>query len=86
MSVGGVRRTFGNVALRINSELSWPARSGRPFPGGLPCFWSEATTELAPHLPESAWVTRAARQDDPAGGGGEGVEPGCNVAGYPFEF
>lgn len=44
--VGGVRTTFGNVALRIDSKLSWAARSGRPFPEGLPCLWGEATTKL----------------------------------------
>lgn len=44
--VGGVRTTFGNVAPRIDSKLSWAARSGRPFPEGLPCLWGEATTKL----------------------------------------
>lgn len=78
MYVGGVRRTLGNVALRVNPELSclggevWAPVSGRL----TPCFWSEAAPELAPHLPESAWVTRAglgtfaARRDNPGGGGG----------------
>lgn len=45
-NVGGVRTTFGNVALRIDSKLSWAARSGRPFPEGLPCLWGEATIKL----------------------------------------
>lgn len=34
------------VALRIDSELSWAARSGLPFPEGLPCLWGEAITKL----------------------------------------
>lgn len=44
--VGGVRRTVGNGALRIESKLPWAARSGRPFREGLPCLWGEATTKL----------------------------------------
>lgn len=75
--VGGVRTTFGNVALRIDSELPWAATSGLPFPEGLPCLWGEATTKLkaGPTPPEVrlgdpgwerlllAWTTPGARHD-----------------------
>lgn len=67
MYVGGARTTFGNVTLRIESKLSWAARAGRPFPEGLPCLCIEASTKLAPHLPESAWMTRAGNVLSPPG-------------------
>lgn len=68
---------FGNVALRIDSELSWAARSGLSFPEGLPCLWGEATTKLnAGSTPPGgclgdpgwerllfAWTTPGARRD-----------------------
>lgn len=86
MYVGGARTTFGNVALRVESELSWAARSGRPFPEGLPCLCREATTKLAPHtspgvlLADPSWERSQPARTTP----GEGRD--AVFLGVPFEF
>lgn len=79
--VGGVRRTFGNGALRIESKLPWAARSGRPFREGLPCLWGEATTKLKAGStpPRRPGLGRfAARLDNP------GRETRCDFQAIPW--